>query len=67
MIEVPTEKAEDIFYSALEIERPDQREAFLDRVCKGDAALRSMVDRLLASQPGAEKFFQEGGVARLPL
>ena len=31
------------------------------------AALRSVVDKLLASQPAAEKIFQEGGVARLPM
>ena len=67
MIEVPTERAEDIFYSALELTSPEQRNAFLDRACRGDAALRSLVDKLLASQPQAEKFFQEGGVARFPM
>jgi serine/threonine protein kinase len=67
MIEVPAERAEDIYYSALEIESPDQRMLFLDRVCQGDPTLRSVVDKLLASQAGAEKFFQEGGVARLPM
>ncbi|HEX4349963.1 MAG TPA: serine/threonine-protein kinase, partial [Verrucomicrobiae bacterium] len=64
---MPTERAEDIYYSALEIKSPDQRSAFLDRVCQGDTALRSMVQRLLDSQPAVEKFFQEGGVARLPM
>ena len=67
MTEVPTERAEDIFYSALEIISPDQRKLFLDRACQGDAALRSLVDKLLAAQPAAEKIFQEGGVARLPI
>src|SRR5580658_4903613 len=67
MIEQPTERAEEIFCSALEIESSDQRQAFLDRSCQGDASLRAMVDQLLASQPGAEKFFPEGGVARLPM
>ena len=67
MTEVLTERAEDIFYSALEIKSPDERKAFLDRACQGDAALRSMVEKLLASQPEAEKFFQEGGVVRLPM
>ena len=67
MIEVPTERAEDIFCSALEINSPDERKVFLDRACQGDVALRSMVDKLLASQPAAEKIFQEGGVARLPM
>ena len=67
MIEVPTEKAEDIYYSALEIKSPDERSTFLERACRGDATLRALVDKLLASQVGAEKFFQEGGVARLPM
>jgi serine/threonine protein kinase len=67
MIEVPTERAEDVYYSALELTSPEQRMAFLDRACQGDAVLRSLVDKLLASQPQAEKFFQEGGVARFPI
>jgi hypothetical protein len=67
MIEVPSERAEDVFYSALEIKLPDQREAFLNCACQGDAALRSTVEKLLAAQPEAEKSFQEGGVARLPM
>ena len=67
MIEVLTEKAEDIYCSALETKSPDERKIFLDRACQGDVRLRSLVDKLLASQVGAEKFFQEGGVARLPM
>ena len=67
MIEVPPERAEEIFYSALELKSPDQRKAFLDRACLGDAALRSMVEKLLAAQPESEKFFQEGGVTQLPV
>jgi serine/threonine protein kinase len=67
MIELPLERAEDIYYSALEIQSPAQRDSFLERACQGDTKLRSMVDKLLAAQPKVEKFFQEGGVARLPL
>src|SRR5690349_6965603 len=67
MIELPIERAEDIYYSALEIQSPAQRDGFLERACQGDTKLRSMVDKLLAAQPKVEKFFQEGGVARLPL
>ncbi len=67
MIKALTERAEDIYCSALEIQSPDERKAFLERACLGDAGLRSVVDKLLASQAGAEKFFQEGGVARLPM
>ena len=60
-MEVLTERAEEIFYSALEMKSPDQRKVFLDRACQGDGNLRTVVERLLASQPKAEKFFQEGG------
>ena len=67
MIEVPTERAEDIYCAALAITPAAERQAFLERACGGDAGLRSMVDALLASQAGAEKFFPEGGVARLPM
>ena len=67
MIDAPTEKAEEIFFSALEIESPVARQAFLEHACLGDARLRCLVDKLLAAQAGAEQFFQEGGVARIPL
>jgi eukaryotic-like serine/threonine-protein kinase len=67
MTEVPTERADDIFYSALEIKLPDQRRAFLDRMCQGEPALRSVVEKMLASQTKAEEFFREGGVVRLPV
>ena len=67
MNESQTELAEEIFYSAQEIESLAERRAFLDRHCRGDAALRAMVDGLLATQVKSEKFFQEGGVVRLPV
>jgi serine/threonine protein kinase len=67
MIEVPSERVEDVYYSALEIKLLPERKAYLDRICGGDDALRSAVEKLLASQSDADKFFQEGGVARLPL
>ena len=67
MIEVPTERAEDVYYSALALPEPAPRRAFLDRVCQGEPSLRAAVERMLAAQPAAEKFFQEGGVARLPV
>ena len=67
MIELPTERADEIYCSALEIKSPDQRRAFLERACLGDMALRAVVEKLLLAQPEAEVFFQEGGVARLPI
>jgi hypothetical protein len=66
-MEVPTERAEEIFYSALEINPPEERKVFLDRACDGDAVLHAMVDKLLAAHAGGERLFQEGGVARLPM
>ena len=67
MNKVLTERAEDIFYSALAVKSSDQRKTFLDRACQEDAGLRLLVEKLLASQAGAVNFFQEGGVARLPI
>jgi hypothetical protein len=67
MAGLPTERAEEIFYSALEIEPPAQREAYVDLACRQDAELRMLVGKLLASQSGAVKTFPEGGVARIPL
>ncbi len=60
-----TERAEDIYCSALEIKSPAERKVFLDRACRGDAGFRLEVDRWLAMQPAAGKFFQEIDVARL--
>ena len=60
-----TERVVDICLSALEIEPPDERKVFLDRACRGDAALRLEVDRWLAMQPAADKLFQEIDVAGL--
>ncbi len=60
-----TERAEDIYCSALEIKSLDERKVFLDRACRGDADFRLEVDRWLAVQPAADKFFQENDVARL--
>jgi hypothetical protein len=54
-----TERVEDIYCSALEIKSPDERRVFLDGACRGDAGLRLEVDRWLALQPAADKFFQK--------
>ena len=67
MTEVLTERAEQIYYSALEIKSPSERQAYLNDACQGDTALRSVVEKLLASQPQVEKFFEEGSMARLPV
>ena len=62
-----TEQAEEIFYSAVKIESPDERQLFVVRSCQGNDGLRSMVEKLLESQPGADQFFRDSGLARLPL
>src|SRR5262245_17533408 len=43
-----------IFLAVLEIEDPEQRSAYLDQACSGDAALRGQVEQLLQAhqQPG---------------
>ncbi|MFO1487228.1 MAG: serine/threonine-protein kinase [Verrucomicrobiota bacterium] len=63
MIEVPEERAEDIYYSALEIQVPEQRAAFVEHACKGDDRLRTVVQKLISAHQQAEKFLPEGGVA----
>src|SRR4051794_16503060 len=50
-------KVEEIFYAALELEGPEARSAFLDRVC-GDPELRRRVERLLALDPEANDFLE---------
>ncbi len=48
MVEVER-RAQSIFFQALE-KRADERAAFLDEVCKGEAELRAKVERLLSSK-----------------
>src|SRR5947209_18404568 len=48
---------EAIFLAALEIERPEARSSYLDRVC-GDAELRRHVERLLALDARAGGFLE---------
>lgn len=59
---VMTEKAEQIFVSALEMVAKKDRKVFLDRACQGDATVRAEVEDMLALQPQLEKIFPEGGV-----
>jgi serine/threonine protein kinase/tetratricopeptide (TPR) repeat protein len=49
---------QSIFIEALEKENPDERAAFLDRVCAGDAALRQRLDRLLQRHQQADDFME---------
>jgi serine/threonine protein kinase len=61
-----TERAEEIFYEALEITDPGERLSFLDRACDADADLRAQVERMLSSQAGAEDFFTRSQPALEP-
>src|SRR2546429_1378684 len=47
---------ESIFAAALEKRTPQERAAFLDAACAGDAALRRRVETLLASDERAGSF-----------
>jgi WD40 repeat protein/serine/threonine protein kinase len=47
---------EAIFLAALEKRTPQERAAYLDAACGGDAALRGRVEALLASDEGAGSF-----------
>ena len=57
-----TEKVEQIFVSALEIDARENLKVFLDRACRGDDRVRAEVEDMLALQPQFDKFFPEGGV-----
>jgi WD40 repeat protein/serine/threonine protein kinase len=47
-----------IFNEALELDSPEDRAAYLDRACKGDAALRARVEELLAVHDRAGDFLE---------
>ena len=57
-----TEKAEQIFVSALEMDAKENLKAFLDRACQGDDGVRAEVEDMLALRLQIDKFFPEGGV-----
>src|SRR5262249_4282616 len=54
---------ESIFLQALEHESPQERAAFLDRVCAGNEALRRSVDLLLQAHARAGDFLQHPGLS----
>jgi eukaryotic-like serine/threonine-protein kinase len=58
-----TQREEGIFDTARNLADPAAREAFLNRVCVGDSALRARLDRLLEAASEADRFFAEGGTA----
>ena len=50
-------RLEDLFNSALEQE-PDERAAFIEQACGGDAALREQLESLLAADDKAQDFME---------
>ena len=55
-------KVEDLFHAALE-RAPQERKAFLDDACSGDAALRRQVELLLAKEKQAGSFLERPALA----
>ena len=45
-----------VFWKALEIESPIERQAFLSEACGGDTKLRARVERLLSAQSASDSF-----------
>jgi len=52
------QQLDQLFHSALE-QAPDQRAAFLDKVCAGDESLRRQVEALLGAHEKAGSFIQK--------
>jgi serine/threonine protein kinase len=66
MIDARTQRAEDLFYAALELKDASERRLFLERGCAGDPDLRAMVETMLASQAEADRFFLDSLPALTP-
>jgi len=56
-----SDRARDIFQRAIEIEDADERAAFLERECGGDAELRDEVESLLAAHRNAAGILDSEG------
>src|SRR3984885_8119441 len=66
MIDAKTQRAEEVFYAALEVKSSAERGTFLDCACAGDPALRSAVETMLGSQSEVERFFLDSLPALKP-
>ena len=51
-------RANDVYLQALELRSPDERAAYLDHACAGDAAFRAEVEELLEAGNKAGSFLQ---------
>ena len=58
-----SEQERDLYCEALRCADPARRADFLDRACAGRPDLRAHVERLLAIQAAAERFFAEAARA----
>ena len=61
----PANRAEEIFCAALEIESMDERNAFVEKACAGDAALRREVELFLEALNKSDDYFDDGGPTRI--
>ncbi|HEY4414943.1 MAG TPA: serine/threonine-protein kinase [Verrucomicrobiae bacterium] len=66
MIDASLQRAEDVFYSALELKSAAARRAFLEQACAGDVNLLAAVEKMLASQAEVERFFLDSSAALKP-
>src|SRR5947208_12758082 len=57
------QQEETLFDAARKLTDPAQRKAFLDAACADNAELRGRLVNLLSAAEGADKFFEESGVA----
>jgi WD40 repeat protein/serine/threonine protein kinase len=53
------ENIDQIFWSALQLESDAERQAYVERVCGGDAEQRRLVEKLLRAQPKAAGFLEQ--------
>jgi serine/threonine protein kinase/tetratricopeptide (TPR) repeat protein len=54
---------EEALFEAAQQLRPQERKAFLDLACTGDAALRKQLDALFSAEGAADEFFRSGAPA----
>ncbi len=57
------ERAREFFLDAVQIGSPEERSAFLDRSCGGDAELRRRVEALIAAHERPESLLDKAAVA----
>ena len=57
-METEESRVESIFSTALEIEAPEERTAYLNKACEKDDRLRRRVEKLLDAHPKLGSFIQ---------